>query len=291
MPPADGSRTFPQWNYPDGPRARGSRARPTRRSSTGRRTRIRPTPSTTSRSAAWIYEARAKVAVDPGAQQGDLDGAEKLIAENRKWNPSWAPAPARGDDGGGAAPREGARRVQVAAAQPHGTGPATSRPSTSSSSSRPSTTPGFRSARCPTRRPSSRTSSSRVVGVLDASRGYLATFADGRRAPRRGARRASPSGPAEAVVAQDEFLREVLGVRRARSRREKFKLLGTPVLGRGRRARSSAAGRPLGVLVLADKEVRRGRTGRVRRGGRAASSSRSRASAAWRSRTAGTSSG
>ena len=37
-----------------------------------------------------IYEARAKVAVAL-AKKGDLDGAEKLIAENRKWNPSWAP--------------------------------------------------------------------------------------------------------------------------------------------------------------------------------------------------------
>jgi tetratricopeptide (TPR) repeat protein len=37
-----------------------------------------------------IYEARAKVAVAL-AKKGDLDGAEKLIAENRKWNASWAP--------------------------------------------------------------------------------------------------------------------------------------------------------------------------------------------------------
>ena len=37
-----------------------------------------------------IYEARAKVAAAL-ARKGDLDGAEKLIAENRKWNPSWAP--------------------------------------------------------------------------------------------------------------------------------------------------------------------------------------------------------
>ena len=37
-----------------------------------------------------IYEGRAKVAVAL-ARKGDLDGAEKLIAENRKWNPSWAP--------------------------------------------------------------------------------------------------------------------------------------------------------------------------------------------------------
>ncbi len=37
-----------------------------------------------------IYEARAKVAVAL-ARKGDLDAAEKLIAENRRWNPSWAP--------------------------------------------------------------------------------------------------------------------------------------------------------------------------------------------------------
>lgn len=37
-----------------------------------------------------IYEARAKVAVGL-ARKGDLDGAEKLIAENRRWNESWAP--------------------------------------------------------------------------------------------------------------------------------------------------------------------------------------------------------
>ncbi len=38
----------------------------------------------------WILEARAKVAAIV-ARKGDLDRAEKLIAENRKWNPSWAP--------------------------------------------------------------------------------------------------------------------------------------------------------------------------------------------------------
>ncbi|HKD18448.1 MAG TPA: tetratricopeptide repeat protein [Thermoanaerobaculia bacterium] len=38
----------------------------------------------------WIMEARAKVA-EIIARKGDLDRAEKLIAENRKWNPSWAP--------------------------------------------------------------------------------------------------------------------------------------------------------------------------------------------------------
>ncbi len=38
----------------------------------------------------WIMEGRAKVA-EIVARKGDLDRAEKLIAENRKWNPSWAP--------------------------------------------------------------------------------------------------------------------------------------------------------------------------------------------------------
>ena len=38
----------------------------------------------------WIMEARAKLA-EGLARRGDLDKAEKLIAENRKWNPSWAP--------------------------------------------------------------------------------------------------------------------------------------------------------------------------------------------------------
>jgi tetratricopeptide (TPR) repeat protein len=38
----------------------------------------------------WIMEGRAKVAAIV-ARKGDLERAEKLIAENRKWNPSWAP--------------------------------------------------------------------------------------------------------------------------------------------------------------------------------------------------------
>ena len=37
-----------------------------------------------------IYEARARVA-EILARRGDLDKAEKLIAENRKWNANWAP--------------------------------------------------------------------------------------------------------------------------------------------------------------------------------------------------------
>lgn len=39
----------------------------------------------------YVYEARAHVA-EILARRGDLDAAEKLIAENRKWNPSWAPS-------------------------------------------------------------------------------------------------------------------------------------------------------------------------------------------------------
>ncbi len=95
----------------------------------------------------------------------------------------------------------------------------------------------------------------RVVGVLDASRGYLATFVDG------GARRAEarvgfPKRPAEAAVASDEFLREVLASEGAVAR-ERLKLLGKPVQA-AVGVRISGGGRPLGVLALADKEVRRG---------------------------------
>jgi two-component system response regulator HydG len=95
----------------------------------------------------------------------------------------------------------------------------------------------------------------RVVGVLDASRGYLATFAEG------GARRAEarvgfPKRPTEALVAADEFLREVLASDAAVAR-EKLKLLGRPVQA-AVGVRITGGGRPIGVLVLADKEVRRG---------------------------------
>ncbi|MEP6802472.1 MAG: sigma-54-dependent Fis family transcriptional regulator, partial [Acidobacteriota bacterium] len=95
----------------------------------------------------------------------------------------------------------------------------------------------------------------RAVGVLDASRGYLATFGEG------GARRAEarvgfPRRPTEAIVAEDEFIAEVLRSDGAR-RRDAFRLLrslvsaavGVPI---------RAGGRTVGVLVLADKEQRRG---------------------------------
>jgi tetratricopeptide (TPR) repeat protein len=39
----------------------------------------------------WVFAARAALA-ETVAREGDLDRAEKLLAENRKWNPSWAPA-------------------------------------------------------------------------------------------------------------------------------------------------------------------------------------------------------
>jgi tetratricopeptide (TPR) repeat protein len=38
----------------------------------------------------WAFASRALLA-ELVARQGDLDRAEKLLAENRKWNPSWAP--------------------------------------------------------------------------------------------------------------------------------------------------------------------------------------------------------
>ncbi|MEP6994694.1 MAG: GAF domain-containing protein, partial [Acidobacteriota bacterium] len=98
---------------------------------------------------------------------------------------------------------------------------------------------------------------SRVVGVLDASRGYLVTFGDGDGGARRAeARVGFPKRPSEAVVVQDEFLREVLQAEGATTR-EKFKLLRTPV-STAVGVRILGGGRPIGVLVLADKELRRG---------------------------------
>jgi two-component system response regulator HydG len=95
----------------------------------------------------------------------------------------------------------------------------------------------------------------RAVGVLDASRGYLATFGEG------GARSAEarvgfPRRPSETTVAEDEFIRETARTETA-ARRENFRLLRTPVaaaLGVPIRG----GGRTVGVLVLADKESRRG---------------------------------
>jgi two-component system response regulator HydG len=93
----------------------------------------------------------------------------------------------------------------------------------------------------------------RAVGVLDAARGYLATFGEGgaRRAEARVGFRRVP----EAVVAQDAFLQQVLRSD-AVVRRERFRFLRSPV--------SAALGAPIrgagvavGVLVLADKEARR----------------------------------
>jgi transcriptional regulator with GAF, ATPase, and Fis domain len=96
----------------------------------------------------------------------------------------------------------------------------------------------------------------RAVGVLDASRGYLATFGEG------GARRAEarvgfPRRPSEAVVAEDEFLSAVLRGEGA-LRREDFRLLRIPVSAAIGVAIKGGA-RPAGVLVLADKERRGGR--------------------------------
>jgi hypothetical protein len=39
----------------------------------------------------FVYEGRALLA-EVVARKGDLDRAEKLLAENHKWNPSWAPS-------------------------------------------------------------------------------------------------------------------------------------------------------------------------------------------------------
>ena len=95
----------------------------------------------------------------------------------------------------------------------------------------------------------------RAVGVLDASRGYLATFGEG------GARRAEarvgfPRRLSESAVAGDDFLSDLLHAETS-LRRESFPFLRTPVTTAiGVPIRGGA--RTVGVLVLADKEVRRG---------------------------------
>lgn len=95
----------------------------------------------------------------------------------------------------------------------------------------------------------------RAVGVLDASRGYLATF-DEEGARRAEARVGFPRRPPETVVAADPFLQDLLASETALTR-ERFRFLRAPVstaIGVPVRA----GGRAVGVLVLADKEVRRG---------------------------------
>jgi len=95
----------------------------------------------------------------------------------------------------------------------------------------------------------------RVVGVLDASRGYIATFGEGgtRRAE---ARVGFSKRPSESIVAQDEFLRDISNGEGALVR-EKFRFLRTPVL-TAVGVPIFGGGRPIGILVLADKEARRG---------------------------------
>ncbi|HTO88867.1 MAG TPA: tetratricopeptide repeat protein [Thermoanaerobaculia bacterium] len=50
-----------------------------------------PKPFVNFESRRWVFAGRALLA-EAVARKGDLDRAEKLLVENRKWNPSWAPA-------------------------------------------------------------------------------------------------------------------------------------------------------------------------------------------------------
>ena len=50
-----------------------------------------PRPGDGFESRLWVYEGRAILA-GLLARKGDIDRAEKLLAENHKWNPSWAPS-------------------------------------------------------------------------------------------------------------------------------------------------------------------------------------------------------
>jgi len=50
-----------------------------------------PNPWSDFESRRWVYEGRAALA-ELVARKGDLARADKLLAENHKWNPSWAPS-------------------------------------------------------------------------------------------------------------------------------------------------------------------------------------------------------
>ena len=50
-----------------------------------------PNPWTDFEGRRFVYEGRANLA-ELLARKGDLDRADKLLAENHKWNPSWAPS-------------------------------------------------------------------------------------------------------------------------------------------------------------------------------------------------------
>jgi tetratricopeptide (TPR) repeat protein len=80
---------FPQWNYLMA-RALEAQGRVDEALKFYEANANPPVPFYDFDSRRWILEARAKVA-EIVARKGDLDRAEKLIAENRKWNPSWAP--------------------------------------------------------------------------------------------------------------------------------------------------------------------------------------------------------
>ena len=49
-----------------------------------------PNPWSDFESRRWVYEGRAALA-QLVARKGDLERADKLLAENHKWNPNWAP--------------------------------------------------------------------------------------------------------------------------------------------------------------------------------------------------------
>ncbi len=50
-----------------------------------------PNPWSDFESRRWVYEGRAGLA-ELLARKGDLDRADRLLAENHKWNPGWAPS-------------------------------------------------------------------------------------------------------------------------------------------------------------------------------------------------------
>jgi TolB-like protein/Flp pilus assembly protein TadD len=89
FPPPAFKPHFPEWNYLMA-RALEKQGRTDEALALYELNANPPNPFEDFEDRRWIMEGRAKVA-EIVARKGDLDRAEKLIVENRKWNESWAP--------------------------------------------------------------------------------------------------------------------------------------------------------------------------------------------------------
>jgi tetratricopeptide (TPR) repeat protein len=81
---------WPFWDYVMA-KLRAAQGRPDEAIAMYERLVNPPNPWGDFESRRWVYEGRAGLA-ELLARKGDLDRADKLLAENHRWNPSWAPS-------------------------------------------------------------------------------------------------------------------------------------------------------------------------------------------------------